>query len=279
MRLIQILGLLSIIVSGCVSAGSHEELNRKYDKARADLADRHVKVRSLEQALTEQQAEALRLQAQIDEARAWIAALETQVAESNKLISDRDKLQQTTQKLEQALAALAQRKSEADKRVAEYRSMLVRFKDLIDAGTLSVRVVDGRMVLALPTDVLFDSGSARLSKVGKAAVEQVGAVLSAMSRRRVQVEGHTDNVPIHNAQFPSNWELASGRALVVVRAMTGAGMPADAISAASYGEFHPVASNDDAVGRTANRRIEVVLLPDLSTVPGYDELQQAVSRQ
>jgi chemotaxis protein MotB len=279
MRLIQILGLLSVVISGCVSAGSHEELNRKYDKARAELADRHVKVRSLEQALTEQQAEALRLQAQIDEARAWIAALETQVAESNKLISDRDKLQQTTQKLEQALAALAQRKSEADKRVAEYRSMLVRFKDLIDAGTLSVRVVDGRMVLALPTDVLFDSGSARLSKVGKAAVEQVGAVLAAMSRRRVQVEGHTDNVPIHNEQFPSNWELASGRALVVVRAMTGAGMPADAISAASYGEFHPVASNDEAVGRTANRRIEVVLLPDLSTVPGYDELQQAVSRQ
>ena len=86
-------------------------------------------------------------------------------------------LQQTTEKLKQALAVLAQRKSEADKRVAEYRDMLVRFKDLIDAGTLSVRIVDGRMVLALPTDVLFDSGSARLSKTGKEAVQQVGAVL------------------------------------------------------------------------------------------------------
>ena len=117
--------------------------------------------------------------------------------------------------------------------------MLVRFKDLIDAGTLSVRVVDGRMVLALPTDVLFDSGSARLSKTGKEAAQQVGSVLAAMSRRRVQVEGHTDNMPIHNAQFASNWELASARALVVVRAMMQSGIPSDAVSAASYGEFHP----------------------------------------
>lgn len=99
-----------------------------------------------------------------------------------------------------------------------------------------------------------------------------------MGRRRVQVEGHTDNVPIHNAQFPSNWELASARALVVVRAMMTAGMSSDAISAASYGEFHPAASNDDATGRATNRRIEVVLQPDLSTLPGFDELQHAVSQ-
>jgi chemotaxis protein MotB len=135
------------------------------------------------------------------------------------------------------------------------------------------------MVLALPSDVLFDSGSARLSATGKEAVQQVGSVLSGMGRRRVQVEGHTDNVPIHNDQFASNWELASARALVVVRAMMHSGMPSDAISAASYGEFHPAASNDEPKGRAMNRRIEVVLLPDLSSLPGFDELQQAVSQQ
>ena len=277
MRSTILLCLLSAVSSGCVSTGRYDELDKKYQQARADLADRHVKVRSLEQALTDQQAEALRLQAQIEEARAWIAALETQAAETNALITDREKLQQTTERLKQALDVLARRKSEADTRVAEYRQILVRFKDLIDAGTLSVRVVDGRMVLALPTDVLFDSGSARLSVTGKDAVKQVGSVLAA-SPRRVQVEGHTDNVPIHNVQFPSNWELASARALVVVRAMTAAGMSSETISAASYGEFHPVASNGDAGGRAANRRIEVVLLPDLSTVPGFDELQQVVSK-
>ena len=278
MRLATFLSILCAIDSGCVSSGRYDELSKKYDQARADLADRHVEIRSLEQALTDQQAESVRLQAQIEEARTWIAALETQVAETDKLITDRAKLEQTTERLKQALEVLARRKSESDARVAEYRDILVRFKSLIDAGTLSVRVVDGRMVLALPTDVLFDSGSARLSTTGKDAVKQVGGVL-ASSPRRVQVEGHTDNVPIHNEQFPSNWELASARALVVVRAMTAAGMSSETISAASYGEFHPVGTNDDARGRAVNRRIEVVLLPDLSTVPGYDELQQVVSRQ
>ena len=100
--------------------------------------------------------------------------MQTQLAETDKLFSDRAELEQTAEKLKQALAVLSQRKSEADRRVAEYRDMLVRFKNLIDAGTLSVRMVEGRMVLALPTDVLFDSGSARLSKAGKDAVQQVG---------------------------------------------------------------------------------------------------------
>jgi chemotaxis protein MotB len=270
---------LSALFAGCVSAGSYDELNAKYAKARAQLAERQVKVRALEQALAEQEAEAQRLNAQIEEGRVWISALESQMAESDRLVSDRNQLQETAEKLKQALSVLAQRKSEADKRVAEYREMLVRFKNLIDAGTLSVRVVEGRMVLALPTDVLFDSGSARMSKTGKEAVQQVGGVLSTLGRRRIQVEGHTDNVPIHNPQFASNWELASARALVVVRAMMQAGIANDAVSAASYGEFHPIASNDDEAGRAANRRIEVVLLPDLSTLPGFAELEQAVSRQ
>jgi chemotaxis protein MotB len=286
-----------MVLFGCVSASRYDELSRKYDDARARLAERQSKVRTLEQAIAEQNETAEGLAAQIEADRAGMAKLELQIEENGKLIasqkdesrrvmeelgeliSDRVKLKESSDKLKQALAELGLRKLEAERRVAEYRSLLVRFKNLIDAGTLSVRVVDGRMVLALPSDVLFDTGSARLSKTGKEAVQQVGTVLSAMGRRRVQVEGHTDNVPIHNEQFASNWELASGRALVVVRAMMQSGMPSDAISAASYGEFHPSASNDDPKGRAANRRIEVVLLPDLSSLPGFDELQHAVSQQ
>jgi chemotaxis protein MotB len=295
MRLTITLCALFTALSGCVSSGSYDQLHRKYSDARAQLAKRDTKIRTLEQAIAEQQAEAQRLAAQIDKSRMDVAKLEVQLQENGKLIasqqdesrrimdelteliSDRTKLKESSARLQQALTALALRKLEAEKRVAEYRSMLARFKNLIDAGTLTVRLVDGRMVLALPSDVLFDSGSARLSKTGKEAAEQVGAVLAGMGRRRIQVEGHTDNVPIHNDQFPSNWELASARALVVARAMMQSGMPSDAISAASYGEFHPAATNDDPKGRAVNRRIEVVLLPDLSSLPGFEELQKAVS--
>ena len=292
-----LISCLSAIAFGCVSSGRYEGLNRKYDDARAQLADRHAKIRTLEQEIAEQKRRAQALEAEIETGRDDVAKLEVQLEENGKLIAaqkdesrrvmeeltelvtDRVQLKESSEKLKQALGALALRKLEAERRVAEYRSMLVRFKNLIDAGTLSVRVVDGRMVLALPSDVLFDSGSARLSKTGKDAVQQVGGVLSAMGRRRVQVEGHTDNVPIHNEQFASNWELASARALVVVRAMMQSGMPSDAISAASYGEFHPAVSNDAPESRAVNRRIEIVLLPDLSSLPGFDELQQAVSQQ
>jgi chemotaxis protein MotB len=297
MRTSLLIGCLIALSSGCVSASRYDELQTKYDDARKQLAERHARIVTLEQAIADQKREAERLSAQIDASRTELGELQLQLQENGKLIasqqdesrrimdelseliSDRSRLKESSDKLKEALGQLALRKLEAERRVAEYRSMLVRFKNLIDAGTLSVRVVDGRMVLALPSDVLFDTGSARLSKTGKEAVQQVGSVLSAMGRRRVQVEGHTDNVPIHNEQFPSNWELASARALVVVRAMMQSGMPSDAISAASYGEFHPAASNDDVSGRASNRRIEVVLLPDLSTLPGYDELQKAVAQQ
>jgi chemotaxis protein MotB len=82
-------------------------------------------------------------------------------------------------------------------------------------------------------------------------------------------------VPIKTEKYPSNWELASARALTVVRTMIGAGMPATRVSAASYGEFKPVAANDGADGKKANRRIEIVVVPDLSNLPGFEELKQA----
>jgi chemotaxis protein MotB len=180
--------------------------------------------------------------------------------------------------LQEALAELSKRKAEAERRVNEFRDLLARFKSLIDAGKLSVKMVDGRMVLALPSDVLFDSGSATLSAGGAAAVAEVSTVLATMTDRRFQVEGHTDNVPIRTAAYPSNWELASARALGVVKAMVTAGMQASLVSAAGFGEFRPATTNDTAEGRQQNRRIEIVLQPDLSMLPGFDELSSAVSQ-
>ena len=130
------------------------------------------------------------------------------------------------------------------------------------------------MVVEMATDVLFGSGSARLSGDGRAAVQEVAGVLAELSGRRFQVEGHTDNVPIRTAQFPSNWELASARAITVVNEMIEAGVPNENVSAASFGEFKPAADNETPEGRAANRRIEIVLVPDLSTLPGFDELRR-----
>jgi chemotaxis protein MotB len=173
-----------------------------------------------------------------------------------------------------ALAELQKRKEAAESRVGEYKSLLSKFKGLIDAGKLKVRIVEGRMMVVLASDVLFDSGSATLSKAGKDAITEVGQLLASIKGKSFQVEGHTDNVPIATKQYPSNWELAAARAVNVVRTMRDAGMPDARISAASYGDSKPSASNDTPEGRAQNRRIDIIIVPDLSTLPGFDELQR-----
>jgi chemotaxis protein MotB len=274
--------LFSIVAAGCVSQGKYDDLKRKYDVAKDKLAEGRT-------SLSDAQGQASRLENENARARVQLEALEQErlalEAEQHRLtlaltkaLEDRAKLKQSNADLERALAELAQRKAMADRRVAEFKKLVGRFKSLIDAGTLIVTISQGRMVLQLPSDVLFDTGSARLSKLGKSAVTEIATVLKEEPERSYQVEGHTDDVPIHNPQFPSNWELASARALGVVRAMTEAGMSPGMLSAASYGENRPTLSNATDEGRRGNRRIEIIIVPDLSLLPGYDELQQAIQK-
>jgi len=289
---------------GCVSQGTYDDLKQKYDAAAGKVAVGESSIAALEQSLDEAQRKAAKLESEGQSLQAALKALQVEReaslakqaqldAELGKqrdelgkqrdelalLVKDRGRLRETTLQLREAFADLARRKAEADRRVAEARNLLARFKPLIDAGTLRVTMDAGRMVLALPSDVLFDTGSARLSKVGKQALAEVALVLGQdFADRRFQVEGHTDNVPIHNSIYPSNWELASARALGVVKLMTERGVPAGSLSAASHGENHPAMTNDTAAGRAYNRRIEIILVPDLSSLPGFEELKSAVDR-
>jgi len=194
-----------------------------------------------------------------------------------QVIKDKSTLKSSVDDMKLALDELAKRKAEADRRIAEYKNLLSRFQSLIDAGKLKVKIVDGRMVVALTSDVLFSPGSAALSKDGKANIQEVAKLLAGIPERKFQIEGHTDNVPIHTDAFPSNWELASARALTVLKTMVDAGMPADRVSAASFGDSKPAASNDTPDGKAQNRRIEIVVVPDLSSLPGFDELKKAGS--
>ena len=132
--------------------------------------------------------------------------------------------------------------------------------------------------IELATDVLFSSGSATLSADGISAIQEVAKVLASIPGRKFQVEGHTDDVPIKTAQYASNWELASGRAITVVKTMVDAGLPGDRVSGASFGEQKPTASNKTPEGRASNRRIEIVVVPDLASLPGFDELNRAAAK-
>ena len=88
-------------------------------------------------------------------------------------------------------------------------------------------------------------------------------MLATLTGRRFQVAGHTDDQPIRYSAFASNWELSAARGVEVTRFLIASGMRADSLSAAGYGEFDPVASNESAEGQSQNRRIEITLQPNI----------------
>jgi chemotaxis protein MotB len=130
---------------------------------------------------------------------------------------------------------------------------------MIDSGKLRVRVVRGRMVVELAENILFDSGKADLKKEGQEALTEVGAVLSSIPNRDFQIAGHTDDVPIKSAKFPSNWELSTARAISVVKFLVQSGIPADRLAATGFGEFQPIDNGGDETAFRRNRRIEIKL--------------------
>lgn len=278
-----LVAVLVVTASGCVSQKQYDALMGERNGLEANLTEKNAalaeaekkqaksdrKVQDLEAALADEKDRVKDLSARIDKQSADLAAI----------TRDKSKLQSSVEDMTRALAELEKRRAEAESRIAEFKNLLSRFRALIDAGKLKVKIVEGRMVVVLATDILFGSGSASLSKDGKVAVAEVGQVLASIPRRAFQVEGHTDNVPIASAQYPSNWELAAARAITVLKAMVEAGLPADRISAASFGDTRPVASNDSRETKAQNRRIEIIIVPDLSQLPGFEELKALDAKQ
>jgi chemotaxis protein MotB len=223
------------------------------DSLRGVMADLRDEIERLEQRRRDLEG---RLQSAADEVHRLEVVLSERGAEYDLL-----------QERLQSLAAVEQ---EVRDRNRIYEEVIGRFRSLIDAGQLAVAIDRGRMVIQLPQDILFPSGSATLSGDGSRTLREVAAVLATLEGRSFQVEGHTDNVPISTAQFPSNWELSSARALSVVRVLTQGGVPPESLSGAGYGEYQPVALNDAPDSRRLNRRIEIVMLPNLDVIAGTE---------
>jgi chemotaxis protein MotB len=182
-------------------------------------------------------------------------------------------LQSDLERTQRALAELQERERQAQARLATFRQMIDRFRAMIASGRLRVRIVRGRMVVELPDNILFESGEAELKEVGEAALAEIVEVLKTIPGREFQVAGHTDNIPISSRRFPSNWELSTSRAVAVAKFMIERGLEGGRLSAAGHAETAPVASNDTPEGRAQNRRIEIILLPNLDELPDLSSLE------
>jgi chemotaxis protein MotB len=165
------------------------------------------------------------------------------------------------------LEELRKQRDAQEQRLAAYRQLQDKFRALVDSGKLEIGFRNGQMVVKLPSSILFASGASVLSKEGQAALGDVTKVLVEFKDRRFLIAGHTDNVPIKTRQFPNNWVLSTARAVSVLEFMIAQGMPASSVAAAGYADQDPVAANDSEPNKELNRRIEIILVPNLSELP------------
>jgi chemotaxis protein MotB len=130
----------------------------------------------------------------------------------------------------------------------------------IEHNEVALRSAPDGIVISLREIGFFESGSAAVRPNSQFAFQKIAALL--VSRNcRVRIEGHTDNVPISNGQFHSNWELSTARATELVRVLiTQYDFSPARLSAAGYAEYHPVAGNETPQGRAQNRRVDIVIL-------------------
>jgi len=140
----------------------------------------------------------------------------------------------------------------------------------INDKQIKLQMMEKGLVITVVGDLLFDSGKAKIRSEAYPLLDKVSAILKDnMAQFNVGIEGHTDNVPIKHSGWKSNWELSSARALSVVHYLVkDQGISPERLSAIGYGEYRPVASNDSRDGRKQNRRVEIVILPNVTKVKG-----------
>lgn len=270
-----------VFLSACVSSGKHEAALAEMDTLRLSLSSAQQELNSNQQRIseTEQELESARMknamaQEEINRNQEKIKTTEQELESARKqimtatnelMILDKRKqdLQQELSESQSQMATLQSIENETKRRNQIYEKFVNRLKTMIDGGQLTVSIEQGRIVINLPNNVLFKSASANLNPEGQSALIQIATVLSQFTDRRFQIEGHTDNKPIKSARFPSNWELSTSRALTVVHLLTEVGVVPENISAAGFGEFRPRADNETEEGRQLNRRIEIIMLPNL----------------
>lgn len=263
----------AVLVTGAAGAGGY--FTYKY---REDVKD----VRSAGASCTKQAQE---LEGQLAAEKASLETRDSQLAECKTTLEAAGakgkemeaQLVQLSSNLSasvEELATLRAQRAEAEKRLAAMADIQKQFAEMIGAGQLAVTARRGSLVLSLPSEVLFASGSADVSEKGTLAVLEIGIILKKLDDRRFMVLGHTDDVPLKGSTYKDNWELSTARALNVTRTLVKAGMDPKNLVPAGVGEHDPIGKD-----RARNRRIEIVLLPAISELPPLPDLAAAPKKK
>ena len=260
--------MLCVATVSCVTSGTHEAVLADLANTQKQLGETQSLLGTTTQERDEARKNGEDLEKKLGDEREQnlhlVAKVESMGASVEQLAGEKSALAVEIDELRRMRAS-------AEARSAEYRSLLARLSKMIDAGTLKVKIRGGRMVVEMSSDVVFPAGGTRIKPQAEQALQQLAKTILQFPDRRFQVVGHSDPTPISTSRFPSNWELSSQRAVEVVKLLIGAGVPPEILSAAGQAEFDPLVMNDTPENQAANRRVEIVFMPKLSELPGFDE--------
>ena len=269
------------------------ELNKELEKLKLDkqdvelnLKEENIKNKNLTLNITDLENKIIKLVDQLGLEKLKTTKQKTINSDLNLTIKDLNKniillnneLQEVQKSLEQTdkdikeknleISNLGSKLNEALKeKVGElegYRSEFFGKLKKIIGEEKEINIVGDRFVLQ--SEVFFQSGSAKIGNDGIKKVEEITEILISITNKipkninwLIQVEGHTDNIPISTEQYPSNWELSTARAIAVAKIMMKNGVSSDKINVAGYGEHKPLLENNNSTNREKNRRIELKL--------------------
>jgi chemotaxis protein MotB len=223
-------------------------------QSRQELADK------LEKTRAEKMAAESDLQGEIKKVTLTTAELEAELEKRQAVQQSlHDEINTISGEKSQLLTQL-EHEQKGKQQIANLKN---RIQQELNESRVEILLLKNQMtVIKLTSEVLFSSGSAQIKPAGQKVLSIIAESLNAYPDRAVSVEGHTDNLPIRNARYQSNWELSAARGLAAVKFFEhNADVDPGRLKIVGYGQHHPVSSNKTAEGRKRNRRIEIRIMP------------------
>ena len=256
-RLLGVALAATLVLGGClVRRSTYEGEQARGRVLEEKLAERDTRIQTLDRRIRD-----------LSKAKETLELERGSLSEERvALLNDLEDLREGNSGLRDEIARERETRKSREVEITEisgsYRGLVEALEAEVQSGQLEIHRLKGRLQVRALDRVLFASGSAQLKPEGEALLAKLAAQLSGLAGHRVRIEGHTDDVPIRSARFPSNWELSAARAAGVARLLVQHGLAPEKVAAVGYGPHHPVDETDTREGRARNRRIEIVLVPD-----------------
>ncbi len=283
-----------LLLSGCVALEDYERkvdeagsLRREAEAAQSRIGSLLRNVDDLRKKIDDRRLENEELAQSLSLARRHAQQIETRLADRRAQLASQRQDQKTTEQrtleLESAQKASLEKIRRLEANLVRVRGQLARFEDKlrfqeqvqkdltanfareIREGKVRIRLAGDRVLIRLASELLFSSGKVDIKPRAKSLLRRVAATLNRYTNREVQIQGHTDNIPLSDRLielWESNWELSAARATRVVRHLIEVGrVEPRRISGAGFGEYSPLADNATREGRGKNRRLEIVIFP------------------